>query len=74
MVSSLVAAMLSICPAAAFARTGRNRCILALYSAALVAVGILGVALAFTVDKTDVLMIFGFGFLGFQFLTNALHR
>lgn len=65
----LVLAPLSICLAATFLHTGRNRMILAWCTAAL---AIAALASPFMPTEGPLLSIFFYGFIGFQFLANSL--
>jgi tetratricopeptide (TPR) repeat protein len=72
--SGVVLAILSICVAATFARTGRNRWILAAGTAALGAVATVAGLLILRENPVGLTLMTGFtlGFLGFQILANVL--
>lgn len=74
MLGTVVMAVLSICIAATFSKTGRNRMILAACTAGLACVAVVGSWLALHDNPAagGLITVFTFGFLGFQFLSNVL--
>jgi len=74
MFATIATAMLSVCVSATVSREGRARRILALSSAGLAIVGIVGISAVVTGRDAGMLTLFFLGFLGFQFLANGLRR
>ncbi|MGH8020830.1 MAG: tetratricopeptide repeat protein [Opitutaceae bacterium] len=72
--ATIAAAMISVCVAAAVYREGRNRRILAIATGLLIALAVLGLVTLAVKDNFSLLTLFFLGFLGFQFLANALRR
>jgi uncharacterized membrane protein (UPF0136 family) len=72
--SGIVFGILSICVAATFSRTGRDRTILASCTAALavVAVGAIFLTSSNNTSGHVFTVSFAFGFIGFQLIANAL--
>jgi tetratricopeptide (TPR) repeat protein len=72
----IVLAILSVCVAATFQRTGRNRMILALATGGLGAAAAGGIALLLLNNELGLVLfkVFSYGFLAFQFLASALQR
>lgn len=76
LVPFIVLAILSVCVAATFQRTGRSRLILALAMSGLGATALGGMVLLLRNDEQGFVLfkVFSYGFLGFQFLANSLKR
>lgn len=73
---AIIAAACSICLAASFHYTGRGRRILLTATAALAAIGVAGLLepLYHPNGQGELLTVFFFGFLGFQFLANFARK
>lgn len=74
MFCAIAAAVISVCVAAGFLHRARNRRILLAATAALAVLGATGIWMAAQSMSIAPLMAFFIGFLGFQFLANALGR
>lgn len=72
MFSTIAAAMLSVCVAALFHRTGRARRILAWLTVALALLAILGIGQLLIAADAALLTLFFIGFLGYQIAANTL--